>query len=270
MALNEYSFGEIYIRHAIDEEPNDKYFSMHIHEQCEIYVFVAGNVEYLVEGTRYPLDENSMMIMRPSEVHRAKIMGKEKYERYALNFPVSFVEDIDPEGKLLIPFMKRELGKNNLFTREEIDMSLVRRLFDQMSDKYEDYDKQLKIKTNLFMLLDMISTAYVNKEKVENKPLSIEERVVVYVNDHLFEEIAVPDLASHFFLSVSQFGRLFKRATGASPWEYIIKKRLAAAKEKIRNGESLQSAAESCGFTDYSAFYRGYIKRFGKAPSIDV
>ncbi len=47
--LNEYSFGEIYIRHAIDDDPDEKDFTMHIHDLCEIYLFISGDVEYLVE-----------------------------------------------------------------------------------------------------------------------------------------------------------------------------------------------------------------------------
>ena len=264
--LNEYRFGDIYIRHAVDDCPDDNEFTMHIHEQCEIYFFVSGNVEYLVEGSKYPLDENSLMIMRPAEAHKPKIVGKEKYERYAINFPVDFTADIDPEGKLATAFTERPIGKNNLFGTNEIDMKFVQKLFAEMCEAAEDYDRQLTIKTHLMILLDMISRAYDKKGSVEQKLTSTAERVVAYVNNHLFDDISVPKLAEHFYLSTSQFSRVFRQATGAAPWEYITKKRLTAAKEKIRGGCSTQNAAESCGFGDYSAFYRAYVKHFGCAP----
>ena len=38
--LNEYSSGEIYIRYAVDDMPDDKDFNMHIHDKCEIYLFI--------------------------------------------------------------------------------------------------------------------------------------------------------------------------------------------------------------------------------------
>lgn len=264
--LNEYRFGDIYIRHAVDDCPNDKEFTMHIHEQCEIYFFVSGNVEYLVEGSRYPLDENSLMIMRPAEAHKPKIIGKEKYERYAINFPVDFAADIDPEGRLTKTFTQRTLGKNNMLAASEIDTGLVHKLLAEMCERAEDYDRQLTIRTHLMILLDMIIRAYNKQGNVEHKPTSTAERVVAYVNNHLFDDISVPKLADHFYLSSSQFSRVFRQATGAAPWEYITKKRLTAAKEKIRSGYSAQNAAESCGFGDYSAFYRAYTKHFGCAP----
>lgn len=265
--LNEYSFGEIYIRHAVDDSPDDRYFTMHIHEQCEIYFFVSGSVVYLVEGSEYPLIDNSLMIMRPSEVHKPRITGKERYERYAINFPLSFAEKIDPEGILIKPFCDQIIGNNNMLDNTVIDMDIVKRLFSEMCSNANDYARQLTIKTHLPMLLNMICHAYEKQKKSEHNPKTTAERIVAYVNKHLFENISVPSLAEHFYLSPSQFSRVFRQATGASPWDYIIKKRLNAAKEKIRNGSSAQNASESCGFGDYSSFYRAYIKHFRCAPS---
>ena len=91
----------------------------------------------------------------------------------------------------------------------------------------------------------------------------------MYVNDHLTEDISVPQLAEHFYLSASQFNRVFRQATGAAPWDYITKKRLTAAKELLKNGVSAQEAAENCGFRDYSVFYRAYTKHFGCTPTDD-
>lgn len=265
--LKEYSFENIYIRHAVDDCPDDKFFTMHIHEQCEIYFFISGNVEYLVEGSKYSLNENTLMIMRPAEAHKPKILGKERYERYAINFPISFAENIDPQNKLLKAFTERPLGKNNMIDYSVINMELVGKLFAEMCNDDEDYDKQLTIKTHLLMLLEMISRAYDKQGTVEHKPQSTAERIVAYVNNHLFESISVPKLAEHFYLSPSQFSRVFRQATGAAPWEYITKKRLTAAKEKIRSGSSARQASESCGFGDYSAFYRAYTKYFGCSPT---
>lgn len=264
--LNEYSFGDIYIRHAIDESPDDKYFTMHIHEQCEIYFFLSGDVEYLVEGSRYPLDNNSLMIMRPAESHKPQIVGTGRYERYAVNFPVTFAENIDPEGRLMKAFKERPLGKDNLFTSLELDMAWVNKLFSEMCSANGDYDKRLTINTHLLTLVDMINRAFLQKENITQQPQTLAKRMVLYVNNHLFEELSIPTLAKHFYLSPSQFSRVFKQATGATPWEYVLKKRLTAAKEKIRNGHPAQGACEDCGFKDYSAFYRAYKKHFGCSP----
>lgn len=264
--LNEYSFGEVYIRHAIDNAPDAKDFTMHIHDRCEIYFFLSGDVEYLVEGSKYSLETNSLMIMRPAEAHAPKITGSCTYERYAINFPLSFASSIDPEGRLTKPFTERPLGKSNMFSSSEIDALLVKKLFSEMCSDNDEYGKRLAINTHLITLLDMINRAWGEKEKIKHKQQSNAQRIVMYVNDHLTDDISVPLLAEHFYLSTSQFNRVFRQATGAAPWEYITKKRLTIAKEMLRNGISAQEVADNCGFKDYSVFYRAYIKQFGKAP----
>ncbi len=264
--LKEYSFESIYIRHAKDSEPDEKSFTMHIHDKCEIYLFLSGDVEYLVEGSKYPLDENSLMIIRPAEAHTPKIVGKGTYERYAVNFPLELVKNIDPELRLLTPFTARALGKDNMFSGAEFDAKLVKKLFSEMCDDNDDYTKRLTINTHLITLLDIIYRAWNDKKKSKPKKQSMAQRIVTYVNEHLTEDISVPMLAEHFYLSTSQFNRLFRQATGAAPWEYITKKRLTVAKDMLKNGTSAQETAENCGFKDYSVFYRAYIKQFGKAP----
>lgn len=264
--LNEYWFDDFYIRHAIDEKPDSNLYSMHIHDQCEIYLFVSGKVEYLVEGVKYPLEENNLMLMRPSEAHVARILDKEVYERYAINFPLTFASDIDPEGRLLRAFTQRPLGKNNKVTLSAENGRLARQLFEKMSEKTDDYARRLNIKTNLFTLLNLANDAFDKNMDDAEGPAEKGEKLVAYVNRHLFEELSVPKMAAHFYLSPSQFSRLFKHATGAAPWDYVIKKRLTEAKEKIREGESAQSAAAKCGFNDYSSFYRAFKKQFGCSP----
>lgn len=267
--LKEYHCGEIYIRHAVDECPKEENFVMHIHDRCEIYFLVSGRMHYLVESTEYPLEEKSLMLMQPSEAHKAKVMESVRYERYAMNFPLSFAKKLDPEGYLTKAFMQRELGKNNYYGPTEMDMSLVEKLFMEMMEETEE-KRHLTLTTHLLFLLDLISRSFQKKELVNGTSGNLSARMVSYVNRHLFEEISVQELAEQFYISSSQFGRIFKAATGAPPWEYIMRKRLHAAKEKIREGMPAYQAAERCGFGDYSAFYRAYLRYFGYAPTQDI
>lgn len=268
--LHEFTAEGLYTRYAIDNEPDDRNYTMHVHENCEIFYFVSGNAEYLVEGTRYPLEAGNILIMRPSESHRVKILSSAKYERYAVNFTIPAISNIDPEHKLLKAFFDRPLGRENLFLSMDFEGEDIQEIFVEMCQKSNRYEMQLNVKTHLFWLLDRINRAWMKRDSAEyTPPQNISERIILYVNYHLFDELSVPMLAAHFFLSPSQLSRIFKQSTGAAPWEYITIKRLTAVREKIRSGEPVQHAAESCGFSDYSAFYRAYVKYFGCSPKND-
>lgn len=268
--LQEYSDNEMYMRHAVDDAPDDGNFSMHVHDLFEIYYFISGNAEYLVEGSRYPLDTGCILIMRPSESHRVKILGKERYERCAINFSLPFIKATDPLGRLLSAFNDRPLGRGNLYYPPKTAEAGIRAMFCGVFAAGDDYEKRLRITALLFLLLDTIHKEFLSRtDHAYPPPQSTEERILSYVNVHLFDHLTVPALAKHFFLSVSQFNRIFRQASGSAPWEYITIKRLTSAREKIRSGMTAQDAGIDCGFKDYSSFYRAYVKYFGSAPKAD-
>jgi AraC-like DNA-binding protein len=268
--VSEYYLNDLYIRHAIDEKPDDRHFTMHIHLPFEIYFFVSGNVEYLVEGSKYPLKYGSVMIMNSIESHRPKILGPQQYERFVVNFPVSFLNKFDENNLLAKPFTDRQYGKGNLIKLTESDAALFEKLFKEMLYREKNVEeKKITVCTHLLTMLDIINQLYITRTIIEHNSPDLMERIIYYVNCHLFDEnLTVPLLAEQFCLSTSQFTRIFRQGTGVSPWEYVIRKRLTSAREKIASGISAQQASELCGFGDYSSFYRAYVKYFGKAPKI--
>ena len=265
--LQEYMSGEIYTRHAVDEKPDDRDFRMHIHEQCEVFLFISGDAEYMVEGSAYMLRPYDLVITRPAESHRIRIVNRVRYERYAVNFPPAVIEKMDPQRRLLRAFSDRPPGKNNFISSERTDRPLIERVFRNMClCQGDDYERLLKFRVSLFMLLDMIDDLQKGITLSDHSAPTLPEQIIAYVNLHLTEKITVPLLAEHFFLSPSQFSRIFRQAAGVPPWEYITLKRLTAAKEMIRGGATVQQAAEDCGFREYSSFYRAYKKYFGCPP----
>lgn len=268
--LQELTFGDLYMRHAVDYAPDDSCPQMHIHNRCEIFCFVSGKAEYLVESSRYPLESGSLLIMRPAEAHIARILSGKPYERYTINFPLSAADGIDPKRALMKPFLDRPLGAGNLYLPSELNGISAENSFHQIFSCKDDYAAEVETRIRLFSILNAISAAYLKREILDFAPAqNISGQILSYIAEHLFDELSIPMLADHFFVSPSQFTRIFKNATGASPWKYITLKRLTAAKEKICSGMPASKACIDCGFGDYSAFYRAHKKFFGTAPKYD-
>lgn len=257
--LKESESGGLYIRHAVDDAPAGTGFDFHIHDRCEVFYFISGNARYLVEGSEYPLIKGSLLIMRPGEAHCIRFLSTERYERYAVNFPLSLFDSFDPERRLMRPFTDRPLGRQNLYFLPDLEDTFREMCY------YEgdDYGRTMLMTIKLSNIAEM--TGRQSSGKTSAEP-TLPEQIVRYVNDMLYEEITVGRLAEHFFLSSSQFSRLFRQATGASPWAYITAKRLIRARELLHEGMSAKKAAESCGFGDYSVFYKAYVKRYGESP----
>lgn len=149
--LQEITYNNIYVRHAVDCNPDDSYCEMHIHTRCEIFYFVSGRAEYLVEGSKYPLEHGSVVIMRPAEAHRSKILADKLYERYTVNFPLSAADSIDPERILMKPFLDRPLGIGNLYLSSEFDGAAIENYFKKICGCKNNYETNVEIQLCRFI-----------------------------------------------------------------------------------------------------------------------
>lgn len=261
--LKEQEENSIYTRHARDESEDGRGYVMHIHDRCEIYYFIEGDADYLVEGSEYPLKPGSLLLMRPGEAHRTRLNSRGAYERYAINFPMDFFDMIDPDRNVMKPYTDRGLGKENHYYRPE-----YKGLFEKICDeKNGAEDRSIFLYSALLQMLLDIGEEFAGRRKPrpgKNKTLS--SGIIEYVNAHMADEMSVESIAAHFYISPSQLTRIFKEYIGAPPWEYITAKRLVQAREMIIEGCSAGGAAEKCGFGDYSSFYRAYVRRYGTSP----
>ena len=260
--LNEFDNGGLHFRHAADDSADQAGYSFHVHDQCEIFYFISGKAQYLVEGSVYPLENGTLLIMRPGEAHCIQFLGSGRYERYAVNFPVSLFDSFDPERRLMQPFLDRPLGRGNSY-----QLSGLEGIFRSMAEGKGDYETHLRLCTALLRLVCIIRDEYSGREKEAPRQQTLSESIVAYVNGHLFGKLSIDSLAEQFFISSSQLRRVFRQSTGATLWEYVTAKRLAAARVMLSNGTPAGETALQCGFGDYSSFYRAYVKRYGESPS---
>ena len=80
-----------------------------------------------------------------------------------------------------------------------------------------------------------------------------------YVEKNYRNNISLSELASHSCCSEYHFSRLFKKITGYSPHEYIVKYRVNKAKGLLKNtNKTVEEIAEGVGFGSTSNFIRTF------------
>lgn len=255
------------LSHSIDIAPRDTDFPSHIHDCYELFCLVKGRVDYVVEGRLYKLRSGAIMLMRSSETHKLVVNKSSEYERYVLNFTPSLLLNAGFSAELLAPYRKRGLGEKNLYLPEEFEYAQPVSYLEKMIFEGECINNRDAILSGLASLLCAISVAFNKKQEQAREVAPVEKEIISFVNENLINDITIEKIADHVHISPSQVSRIFKSATGTSPHNYIITKRLIMFNKKISKGKGAIEACYECGFRDYSAFYRLYKKRFGKAPS---
>lgn len=237
---------------------------MHSHDAHEIYLFLGGDADYFVEGSRYPLQPGDVMIMRRGEVHMAGLRSNLRYVRMGVHFDIREVLEAAGADSLMDPFMNRPAGTFNHYPAA-LAPGNHWRLFLQKIQDTEDLSGQLCYLMALLAELREAFPAIRNAEPQPPEPEGI-AAVTAYINRHLSDELSLERVAEHFFLSKAHLNRLFQQSTGTTIWKYITLKRMQLARELIAQGTLPTQAALQCGYRDYATFYRAYCRQFGSSP----
>ena len=88
-----------------------------------------------------------------------------------------------------------------------------------------------------------------------------------YINTYLERNLSLSELANLVHLSVSHFSSEFKRATGVSPYQYVLQCRVERAKELLLKSQyNIADIAHSVGFAHQGHLSYHFKKRYGVTP----
>lgn len=254
------SFGLI---HKTTDKPNRLNFQLHNHDDLyEIMLFLGGDCEFQVEGNTYKLAPQDIVLTRPFELHHIVCLTEKSYDRIILFIRSSYFTENNCE-ELLEVFSARELGTGNLISADAengASAECMKRLY-----RYTDegaYDIAEHVITELLYLLN---NAKKHSADVYTKNKCLRE-IIVYINNHLEENLSLNLLADRFFLSKHYMCRMFRQSTGYTIGQYISHKRIMLAQELHRQGQSWLIASLNAGFGNYATFYRAYLRQTGEAP----
>jgi len=93
-------------------------------------------------------------------------------------------------------------------------------------------------------------------------------KITRYISTHYGEKLTVKNLAAKVNLKPDYFGQIFKQKTGKMLRQYINQVRVQNAELMLQSGNyKVHDAAEKCGFSDISHFYKEFRALRGFAPS---
>lgn len=91
---------------------------------------------------------------------------------------------------------------------------------------------------------------------------------IIYIEDNYQSKITVEDLATYVKISPFHFSRIFKKETGYSPYEYIIKTRIDHAKMLLKKTRfNIKEIAFGVGFNSESNFVNTFRESVSLTPN---
>lgn len=240
----------------------------HSHDFFEIVLVARGYGEHRFDGqTSCGVMQGDVFAIRPGETH-CYADG-----RQMMIFNVLFDPDfLHPEWSQLLqlpniarmhssPAYKYHL---KIFERQNAE-----RLLHEIINEIALRRPAFRIRARALLLEFLILAGRAEEQAWRSHDYRLEaiHRAIIYMEQHLKDDLSLEDIARHAGLSRNYFRDFFHQETGTSPWNYFLLLRLECVKKLL--GETnlpLNEVAQGSGFCDQSYMARIFRKLEGMTP----
>lgn len=230
----------------------------------ELEIDERGQITHLYEG-------QCAFIRRDNRVTLSKIVKEKKpYQSYVLKFSRQFLREFyqSIDKKSIPQQVKRKAVSLCVLPLHRPDITS---LFESVTPYFESDVKpsdellKLKMMEGIYVLLNTDTNLYASLFDF-TEPWKID--ILDFMNENYMYDLSMEEMAGYTGRSLATFKRDFRKTSEMSPQKWLIKKRLEAAHELIKEGQcNVSSICYDVGFKNLSHFSKLYKETYGHAPS---
>ncbi len=255
-----------------------KELEKHHHAFLEMSCVLRGTGTYIVNGEEYDMRPGDIFLFSPADEHHLKLHN-EQLEHIVIHIDPFFLWNAlgnDMDYKFLMVFFQRNSQAECRLDRANPAGGQLCRWFREILQESRSQEDcfELMIKIKLQSILAQIIRSYdcIDTEKasplLRSGDMEKMNRVLAYIEEHLHEEIRLPELAAIAHVSTSYFSTVFKQINGLPPVEYVVGRRIQRAIALIRTTDmALADIATACGFNNSTNFYKAFHRVTGRTPA---
>ncbi len=276
----------IYRTHSVGKGTLVKH---HWHDEVEILYFSGGQFRLEINMESFPIQSECFYFINPGELHSIITETADSHWEDAVVFSpdiLSFDSYDEAQIHLIQPIQNGRLLFPRHITPEQTAFTPIRSAFMDIMHSFgqmtweaspakdsslvtDDLTSQLYIKSSLLYILATLSDhrLFTPTEKNLDKRVESIKTALTYIKDNYKEKIYIADLAEQASLNEQYFCRLFKKAIGRSPIEYINEYRIKQTRRLLEETNlSVTEICLECGYNNLGNFLREFRKYTGTTP----
>ena len=248
-----------------------KYNDIHWHSFFELEIVLDGSAYTNINGYETKLVSGMMTFLSPYDFHKIDTCSENEISFLKIGF---CEKEISEEIRKLLQDAHMPLIM-------DIDNSILPDMIEQLKKientiNSESVNKNFIIRRQIeLLILDILSQISVGgiilrneNEFCESSQVNTIRALLLYINTHYHEKIDRDKVAENLHYSPNYLSNLFKKATGYTMSDYIMKVRMFRAYELLTSSDkTINEIIQRTGFRSQTLFYRSFKKFYGKTPS---
>lgn len=241
----------------------------HWHEELEITYNINGRSAYFIDGRRIQGETGRLIVINSESVHRIEpdlsTTGDGIHAVTVLLHP-KFLEENFPKYKQFLFVNDKQQ------TRPEIQDIMMKLSECGLREEIRPHEYPFYVKGLLLQLL-----YYMQEEGMirRDEAFSTEQcasianlkKILSYVEEHYSEPIFQADVAERFHFTQQYFSRYFKKNTGITFTEYVMRYRIQQARKSlVESDKRILDIALENGFADERRFITTFKKFYQETP----
>jgi len=258
-------------------EINEPVIRLHTHKFDEIAFVLKGSGIHEIDGKRYPIMRGDVFVIHGNQAHRIVkqrnlTLANIIYERdHFLEIKDEFKEFPGFSALFVYEplFRKNQPFKAFLHLSSQ-QLENIKLLISQIKKEQEQRnDGAEKVIEYVFrQLMVMLCRDYHKSENLSTKGILKISSAIDYMEEHFADKVTIETLYKELNMSSATFRRTFKKVTGSSPIDFLIRLRIEKAAEMMRQNPSLRvlEVCYSVGFDNCGYFGNRFKKIIGVTP----
>ena len=215
----------------------------------------------------YPIKKGGLCFIGGNHFHYTLPDDPSSYDRSKIFLSIDALEQL----LKLFPeelHMPEEFGPNALVYTQlgPEDQQLAEQILDTICRYQEDPRYLEPILKSCYMSL--LVSLHKNQIMFTATSSDIIQKAVEYINQHIAENICMDEICREIHISKYHFCRKFKKVTGFTVMDYVLKTRIVIAKSILSDTDlPISEVSNQCGFGSTSYFCRIFKESTGLTPS---
>ncbi len=247
------------ISHKIMESPEKSVYFNHIHNHCEILLFVSGKAEYNIDGQIFKPAPYDLLFIPAATYHYLIPTDTVPYENYVIGFDPAMIDEVHYRRLFSAPLM--------INIREDSELMGFFTRLDRYDKTYLARDFSVCALALIIELMSYCSHVKGRLQGAHSGRTRLIEQMVKYIQENIKKPLDAATIARQFHLSASYVQNTFSQNMHIGLKKYIQQKKIYLAHADIMAGMPPGLVCQKYAFSEYSSFYRLYKSTFGYAPT---